>query len=179
MEVGAWLTSRSCAHCPKPTWKLGLWWPRVCMTGGRPSGPKARGREEAIRLPLHSCPATGCPPARPGPPLLARPSWPTAPGLGRRPTLPGGVENAAWARPRAVEVGQMLPCGRSQACPGCHSLARHVHPCPLRRNPYFTPGAHDIPAWGSRGPAYSTDGGTKQASGGEGHLAILARGSVR
>lgn len=43
----------------------------------------------------------------------ARPSWLAASGLGCRPTLPGGVENAAWARPRALEVGQMLLCSRS------------------------------------------------------------------
>ena len=46
-------------------------------------------------------------------PVQDRPSWPTAFGLGRRPKLPGGVKNASWARPRALEVGQMLLCSRS------------------------------------------------------------------
>lgn len=47
-------------------------------------------------------------------PFWARPSWLTASGLGCRPTLPGGVvENVAWARPRALEVGQMLLYNRS------------------------------------------------------------------
>lgn len=46
-------------------------------------------------------------------PARVRPSWLGASGLGCRPTLPGGVENGAWARPRALEVGQMLLCSRS------------------------------------------------------------------
>ena len=75
---------------------------------GCPLGSGARGREGG---------SGSCPPGRrlhrPSWPAPARPSWPEASGLGRRPTLPGGVENAAWARPRALEVGQMLLCSRS------------------------------------------------------------------
>lgn len=75
---------------------------------GCPLGPGARGREGgsgscAPGHRLHGLPW----------PAPDRPSWPEASGLGCRPTLPGGVENAAWARPRALEVGQMLLCSRS------------------------------------------------------------------
>lgn len=81
---------------------------------GHPLGPGARDREGG---------SGSCPPGRrlhrlpwPAP---DRPSWPEASGLGCRPTLPGGVENAAWARPRALEVGQVLLCSRSwRPCPG-------------------------------------------------------------
>lgn len=75
-------------------------------------GPRSQKQQRRVGLP--TCP---CPPGRrlhrPPWPAPARPSWPTASGLGHRPTLPGGVENAAWARPRALEVGQMLLCSRS------------------------------------------------------------------
>lgn len=54
-----------------------------------------------------------------------RPSWLAASGLGCRPTLPGGVENAAWARPRALEVGQMFLCSRSWG--PCHGPGRSTN----------------------------------------------------
>lgn len=113
LAVGAWQTSQVACTLPRAhqgaqatvatcvrEWGVAVPW-----------APEPEAGRHRVRLP-HA-------PAQPQAPQAARPaparlSWPTAPGLGHRPTLPGGVENAAWARPRALEVGQMLPCGRSQ-----------------------------------------------------------------
>lgn len=75
---------------------------------GHSLGPGARGREGGSG----SSPPGRRPHRLPWP-APDRPSWPEASGLGCRPTLPGGVENAACARPRALEVGQVLLCSRS------------------------------------------------------------------
>lgn len=75
-------------------------------------GPRNQSQGRRVWLPMCPYPPGRrlCRPPWPAPDRL---SWPMASGLGRRPTLPGGVENAAWARPRALEVGQMLLCSRS------------------------------------------------------------------
>lgn len=84
-----------------------------------PLGPRTRGREGGSGSPRVLVPQPQAPQA-----ILARPSWLAASRLGCRPTLPGGVENAAWARPRALEVGQMLLCSRSWG--PCHGPGRSM-----------------------------------------------------
>lgn len=87
-----------------------------------PLGPRARGREGGSGSPRVLVPQPQAPQAVLARPV--RPSWLTASGLGCRPTLPGGVENAAWARPRVLEVGQMLLCSRSWG--SCHGPSRSM-----------------------------------------------------
>lgn len=77
-----------------------------------PRGPETKGREGGSGSPRALSPSRRL--RRPPRPAQDRLSWPAAPGLGRGPKLPGGVKNAAWARPRALEVGQMWLCSRSR-----------------------------------------------------------------